>query len=270
MRTISAIFENEADARAARDRIIGEARVDANRVSVVDRSRPTPHGAPPVPAAKSSGLWAQLKELVALPDGGRPSFEHALERGGWLLTASVPEDRLVLVLGIVERAGIADLGGPSHERDDLPAPAPRATSEELREARIPVVEERLALGKEELSRGGVRVQTHAAERPVHERVFLKDYRVRIERRAAERAVGDLPPAALDDLFRERTVELTETAEEAVIGKQARVREELVVRREVQERVEEVSDVVRRTEVDVQRFDGDRRPVDPRRDSRAPG
>jgi len=56
------------------------------------------------------------------------------------------------------------------------------------------------------------------------------------------------------LFREGTIEVTERAEEAVVAKEARVIEEVVVGKQVQERVETIRDTVRRTDVDVQPID----------------
>jgi stress response protein YsnF len=53
-----------------------------------------------------------------------------------------------------------------------------------------------------------------------------------------------------DLLRERTVELQETAEEAVVAKEAIVNEELHIRKRADERVEQIDDTVRRTEVEV--------------------
>jgi hypothetical protein len=53
-----------------------------------------------------------------------------------------------------------------------------------------------------------------------------------------------------DAFQERNIEMTETAEEAVVAKEAQVREELVVRKTAEEHVEKIDDTVRRTEVDV--------------------
>ncbi len=55
----------------------------------------------------------------------------------------------------------------------------------------------------------------------------------------------------DDLFRERTIEAEERSEEAVVAKEARVKEELVVKKDVDQRTETVSDKVRRTEVEVE-------------------
>jgi hypothetical protein len=53
-----------------------------------------------------------------------------------------------------------------------------------------------------------------------------------------------------DAFQERDIEMTETAEEAVVDKKAVAREELVVRKTAEEHVESIDDTVRRTEVDV--------------------
>ena len=52
------------------------------------------------------------------------------------------------------------------------------------------------------------------------------------------------------MFQDREIEMTEKAEEAVVGKEARVREELVVRKTAEERTETVEDKVRHTEVEV--------------------
>jgi stress response protein YsnF len=76
-------------------------------------------------------------------------------------------------------------------------------------------------------------------------VTLHEEKVRVERRPVDR-----PIAVGDDAFRERTIEATERREEAVVSKEARVKEEVVVRREAGERTETVRDTVRRTEVEV--------------------
>ena len=47
--------------------------------------------------------------------------------------------------------------------------------------------------------------------------------------------------------------MTETSEEAVVSKQARVVEEVVVRKDAQERTETVRDTVRRTDVEVEKL-----------------
>jgi uncharacterized protein (TIGR02271 family) len=116
---------------------------------------------------------------------------------------------------------------------------------------IPIIEEQMRVGKRSVERGGVRVHSYVTEKPVEEQVRLRDETIQVERRPVDRLVS----AADVDPFKERSFELTETDEEAVIAKEARVVEEVVVRKDVEERVETVRDTVRRTNVDVQQLNG---------------
>jgi uncharacterized protein (TIGR02271 family) len=114
---------------------------------------------------------------------------------------------------------------------------------------IPVVEEELHVGKREVGHGRVRIRSHVVERPVQEQVTLREERVAVERRPVE---GTMHAGSVNDgdLFRERTIEMEERSEEAVVSKEARVVEEVVVRKEADQRTETISDTVRKTEVEV--------------------
>jgi uncharacterized protein (TIGR02271 family) len=120
---------------------------------------------------------------------------------------------------------------------------------------IPVAEEELHVGKREVSHGRVRIRSHVIERPVQEQVTLSEERVAVERRPVE---GSLHAGSINDgdLFQERTIEMEERAEEAVVSKEARVVEEVVVRKEADQRTETISDTVRKTEVEVEDERGD--------------
>jgi stress response protein YsnF len=67
------------------------------------------------------------------------------------------------------------------------------------------------------------------------------------------------------MLQDRTIEMTETAEEAVVGKEARVKEEVVVKKTAEQRTQQIDDTVRHTEVEVDegrdagafKFDGSR-------------
>ena len=115
------------------------------------------------------------------------------------------------------------------------------------EEAIPIVEERLTVGKREVNRGRVRVRSYVVETPVQEQVALRQEHVEVERRRVDRPLTGADQA----LFQERTIEATESSEEAVVAKEARVVEEVVVRKEAEERVQTVQDKVRRTEVEVE-------------------
>jgi len=111
---------------------------------------------------------------------------------------------------------------------------------------IPVAEEELRIGKRDVSHGRVRVRSYVVETPVNETIGLRQENVHVERRPVDRAATP----ADEVLFQDRTIEMEERSEEAVVAKEARVREELVINKEVGERTETVSDTVRRTEVDI--------------------
>ena len=122
------------------------------------------------------------------------------------------------------------------------------TGRVIQEERIPIVEEELRVGKREVNRGSARVRSYVREVPVHEQVSLREEHVDVERRpvSGER----LSSADASGMLQDRTIEMTETAEEAVVAKEARVTEEVVVRKTAEEHVEQIDDTVRRTEVEV--------------------
>lgn len=119
------------------------------------------------------------------------------------------------------------------------------------EIAIPRVEEELRVGKRSVEGGGVRVRTYVEEVPVNEQVTLREETVDVERRAVDRAVS----SADIDAFQEGTFEVRAHDEEAVVDKQARVVEEVVVRKDVEEHVETIQDTVRRTDVEVEQLGG---------------
>ncbi len=129
---------------------------------------------------------------------------------------------------------------------------------------IPLAEEILRVGKRLVNAGRVRVRSYVVETPVSETVSLRDERVEVERRPADRPVT----AGDGDPFREREIEATTSREEVVVSKDARVREELVLHKSSEDREETVRDTVRRTEVREDRGDKDETSGDvPNRDSR---
>ena len=58
-----------------------------------------------------------------------------------------------------------------------------------------------------------------------------------------------------DSFTDKTIEMTESAEEAIVSKTAHVYEEVGLRKEVSDRVETVRDTVRKEEVKIEQVPG---------------
>ncbi len=118
---------------------------------------------------------------------------------------------------------------------------------------IPVVEENLNVGKREVESGSIRVRSRIVERPVEEQLRLREEHIYVERNPANR------PATEADMnaFREGEVEMTETSEVPMVNKEARVVEEVRLRKDVEEHDETISDTVKKTDVEVDRQEGKR-------------
>lgn len=261
-RTVTAFFDERDDADEAVEALIdaGVARSDVRLVAGASTGDPdTDH----------KGFWESLKDFF-FPDDDRYAYAEGLRRGGYLVSASnLSADQYTVAVEILDDEGAIDLeerkaawsdeGWTGYEQagidTDGPYAGPRASRTSATDEVIPVVQEDLRVGKRDVDLGRVRVRSYTVEEPVSEDVNLRDEHVVVERRPVNRAVGST------DAFRDRVIEAEEHAEEAVVSKDARVVEEVAIRKEAGEHVETVRDTVRHTEVEV---DDQRRPSEPRR------
>jgi stress response protein YsnF len=222
---------------------------------------------PLVAALTGAGIGAAAGGLIgALANAGIPEadaqlYSDEIRRGGVLVIVRTREDHVDQVADILADAGARDVNEQSGAGGSIRAGSRESTTstgeraagargERRGEKSVPIIEEELQVGKRDVRRGGVRVYSHITERPVEEQVRLRDETVKVDRRRADR------PATEADLrsFEEGTIELTETDEEPVVVKTARVIEEVVISKDVDERTETVRDKVRRNDVEVDRID----------------
>ena len=252
-RTITALFDTRADAEAGKQRLVA-ARVDASNISIHDKSDLS--SGSDYSTHQDRGIWNSTKNAF-LPDEDRHTYEEGIRRGGVLLTADVDGDAVATAVKALESTSNVDIderagkwrsegwSAPTAGSTAYAAAGTGANRNVAGEEHIPIVEEQLVVGKREVQHGTTRVRSYVTERPVQEQVQLREEHVNIERRPVDRPIsGDA------NMFQDRTIDVTETAEEAVVGKTARVVEEVVVSKTADERVETISDTVRRTEVDI--------------------
>jgi uncharacterized protein (TIGR02271 family) len=182
-----------------------------------------------------------------VPEAEAQDYAEGLRRGGAVVLVDAPDERADRAAAIMERYPAMDL--EAQRGAEATRERGRAGTREVEtgEIKVPVVEETLQVGTRQVRRGGVRLYTRVTERPVEETVRLRDETVHVERRPADRPATEADVAAAH----ERTVEVTETDEEPVVRRQARVVEEVVVSKDVEEQAETVRDTVRRTEVEVE-------------------
>ena len=94
----------------------------------------------------------------------------------------------------------------------------------------------------------MRIYSRVKEQPAEESVRLREEKVTVERRPADRPATDADFAAAE----KGVIEMAETAEEPVVSKRARVVEEVVAHKDVTEHTETVRGTARHTDVDVKR------------------
>ena len=199
---------------------------------------------------EGGGFWEALKDMF-MPDEDRNAYAQGLEQGGYLLSVAADQNNYQQIIDVLDDEGTVDMderetawrseGWSAPDRSTAAEDGGLTNDNEV----IPIAEERLRVGKRDVSHGRVRVRSYVVEQPVSESVNLREENVDIQRRPVDRPLtGD------DRLFENRTIEVEEHGEEAVVAKEARVTEEVVVTKDVNERTEDVSDTVRHTEVEV--------------------
>jgi uncharacterized protein (TIGR02271 family) len=210
-----------------------------------------------------TGVMASIKNffssLTGADEADQEYYTQGVSRGGAILSVTAPDDRVDALQATLRRYGAdveqgaatgttagAGLTGTGTTRETA-ATGQTRTGNVTEGTSIPIVEEELQVGKRQVNRGGIRVYSHVVETPVQENVNLREERVRVQRNAVDRPASEADFQA----FREGEIEVTESAEEAVVSKQARVVEEVTVGKDVTERTEAVTDKVRRTEVEVE-------------------
>jgi len=241
---IVAGFETQDRARAARDALTSGG-ITADRIEMLEKRG-------------DMESWAAMKKHW-VPEEDSHLYAECLRRGHSLLIIQPRAGDHDRVLQLIEQFHPIDIEEyatkwraegwsgvhPGKQAWDVRRQSSKA--EGGREQVIPVYEEQLRVGKRVVERGKVRVRVYTVEQPVQEGVTLRQERVAVERHPVDRPVSGVPGEA----FRDRTIEVTERSEEAVVAKEARLKEEVVVRKEADQSTRQVGETVRRTEVEVE-------------------
>jgi uncharacterized protein (TIGR02271 family) len=266
--TITALFDKPTEAQAAQAKLLA-AGIPQSAIRLVQGAQSPRTSGSYDYQHDEGGFWGSLKTFF-MPEEDRYAYSEGLSRGGTLLAVTADPAQVETVYDIVEQNGSVDLdqreaswrkegwsgysAGGAGTGAGTPVGAASlqgggATGAAVAGEKdyIPVVEERLNVGKRVAESGRVRVRSYVVEKPVEEQVTLRDETVHVDRRPVDRA----PTAADEALFENRVIEATELREQAVVSKDARVVEEIGIHKEAGQRTETVTDKVRRTEVEVE-------------------
>jgi uncharacterized protein (TIGR02271 family) len=236
-KSVIGLFDNQRDAQAA-ERALGRAGFGGEHVSLVQQ--PTDQ-------------LANNLVKAGIPEQDAQIYTQGVQQGGALLVMqAIPDQEAEQAASIVDQHNSVNISrhAPNYRQASLQR-SPNAGDAytniyEGGEFTIPIVEEELIIRKQEVDRGGVRVDTHVEEVPVEEQVTVRDETVQVQRRQVDRPVSDADLAALES----GPIEVHQTGEEVVVDKQARVVEEVRISKDTEERTETVRDTLRHTVVDV--------------------
>jgi uncharacterized protein (TIGR02271 family) len=260
--TIVAIYDNAADAGAA-VADLHDAGIPASAIE--QHSKDTGYGtdsrdlAVTTETHKTGGFWAWLTG-EGTDETHHALYDRSIESGSTVVTVVTDEMKIDTITAILESHSPVDLterhdhyGMDNSVASDAAYTHPvetapvgyAATTERAggTEEVIALSEEQLEVGKRLIDRGTTRIRRYVVERPVEEQITLRNETVNVYRRPAS-------GAAVVGAFTDKTIEVNETAEEAVIAKTAHVVEEVVVGKTVEDRVETVHETLRRDEVEI--------------------
>lgn len=233
--------------------------------------------------ATAGGLISGLTRL-GVPEHDANFYAEGVRRGGTLVSVNATNEQANQAVAVMKRHGAVEIDkraaqwrqdgwtgfdenathaafdaysrgslGPSASRpdSDVTAEHERIPAQDVRQGQVamPVVEEKLEIGKREVERGGVRVQSRVTETPVEENVQLREEHVHVERRPVDYTFH----GSESEAFQESIVEIKEAYEEMIVKKKARVVEEVIVGKDVEQRTETVHETLRRTDVEVERL-----------------
>jgi stress response protein YsnF len=248
---IVTLFDTAQHADAAR-RELETAGFPSSDISYIS-SKTTAPGA----RLREPGLWQRLFGRDIAQDEATV-YGRTVESGGVVLTVRAPESEVPRAMRILNAHNLVDVKGRAAEQrlssetaqTTKAAPVMSAPATFPGEEVVALAEEQMNVGKRVVDRGTTRVRRFVTEKPVETQVSLHEEHVEVIRRA----ITD-PEYVRNLEWADKTIELSETAEEPVISKTAHVVEEVVIRKEGKDHTETLRDKVRRQQVDVERTTG---------------
>jgi len=256
-RTLTAMFKSRAEAEKAGQLLASQLRLNQGSIRVSPGATGTDAGYDKSTPYAEKGFFGSIKDMF-LPEEDRYAYSEGMRRGNVLLNATVDETQVTQASSVLEQSGALDLDAQeaswkqsgwtgydatAHTAARTAAPVATGRPDDT----IKVMEERLVVGKRAVEAGGVRVRAYVIERPVEAQVTLHEEHLAIERHPVDRPATAADGAA----FADKTLEGRATREEAVVGKDVRVVEEIGLKKEAADRTETVRDSVRKTEMNVE-------------------
>jgi len=195
-------------------------------------------------ASATDSIYAFFSNLFGSDEDTINSYVDIARRGTVVTVLTETMDDAKRAANILDEYGAVDF-------EERRACYANFVGKDLDADTIKVIDESLVVGKREVETGSATVRSRVIEKPVTETLRLREEEVVITRTPVDR-----PATVADFADASGTITLRETAEEAVVGKTARVVEEINIGKKVNTRTETIEETVRETEVDVVRNEGE--------------
>ena len=202
---------------------------------------------------KTSGFWDWLFGNDGIDEEDKHRYSRVGSRSA-IVSVYVPEHvQAERVASLLDTYGAIDVNEKNEElrgtEVNYSSANPRRLPEDANsDVSMEVIKEDIAVGKREVEKGSIQLRSRIINKPVQEKIRLRDERVYITRKPVDKSVDAevIGQTAFDD----KTIEMTAYAEEAVVEKSAKVVEEITVNKDVTEHEEVIRDTVRETEVEI--------------------
>jgi uncharacterized protein (TIGR02271 family) len=271
--TLVAVFDSPEHAEAAVE-ALKAGGFHEDDISIFDNDRLTAGNRKIAKDVREAGLWHRLfgsdlyKHEAAV-------FGQTVDRGGTVLSLRVLDSEVAHATGILDLHRPIDV----HDRAVTSGVATAATVDTAAKAiaEVPVAvqqkvaitpkiadthgevlrlaEEQLQVGKQMIETGKTRVRRFTTERDVSADVTLHEEHGEILRRAVSE------PVKIADLdWSDRSIEVVETTEQALVSKTARVVEEVALDKIGTDHIETVHEKLRRQQAEIERVDASGKPT----------
>lgn len=258
--TLVAVFDNHSEGQEACQKLQA-AGIDKQSIQLNGVESTAGQMAPRSDSDDEPGAISRFFSSIFGMDDDRDAtkYTEAARRGNTILTVTVAdENRVEEISDMLDDCGAVDVDERAQQWQSSGA-APAAGQPMLAGAvagagvgatdgdTLKVVEETMKVGTRTVQKGNVRVHRRVVETPVEEQVSLRDERASIERVKVDRPATE---SDLQSAFQDKSIDIQETTQEAVVSKAARVVEEIKVGKKATERTDTVRETLRHTEVDV--------------------
>ena len=208
---------------------------------------------------RDSSVWQRLFGR-SISDQESTAFRRTIHSGGAVLTLRTPDTEVNRAMKILNVHGPMNLhdrftstqtstataqtsATPSTETGRL-----NATEEEV----LRLAEERIEVSKRQVATGKSRIRRFVTEKPVEQQITLHEEHYEVARREIQDPKLTKGIDGKDIDWKDQIIEVTETREQPVVTKTARIAEEVVIRRRGSDHVETIRDTVRRQQLQVER------------------